>query len=62
MARIQTSGLGGNSGGSTTGNIDGGSANRVYLASQALNGGNAATTTFTAVLSGGNSTSIYVLG
>lgn len=61
MARIQTSGLGGN-GSNNVGNIDGGSSRRVYLPSQDLNGGNASTVSFTATLSGGNSSSTYILG
>lgn len=62
MARVQTSGLGGNSGTPTTGNIDGGSSVRVYLVSQDLYGGNATTVSFVAPLSGGNATSTYILG
>ena len=61
MARIQTSGLGGN-GAQAVGNIDGGSSIRVYLASQDLNGGNASTSSFVSSLSGGNSSSTYILG
>lgn len=61
MARIQTSGLGGN-GAQAVGNIDGGSSIRVYLSSQDLDGGNASTVSFTATLSGGNSSSTYTLG
>lgn len=61
MARIQTSGNGGGSV-QVGGNIDGGSANRKYLVPQDLYGGAANTTSFTAVLSGGNATSTYTLG
>lgn len=61
MARIQTSGLGGN-GAQAVGNIDGGSSRRVYLVSQDLNGGNATTSSFSAALSGGSASSTYVLG
>lgn len=61
MARIQTSGLGGN-GAQAVGNIDGGSANRVYLTSQDLNNGNSTTSIFVATLSGGNASSLYTLG
>jgi hypothetical protein len=41
MARIGSSGNGGSSGGSSTGNIDGGSADAIYLVSQVLDGGSA---------------------
>ena len=60
MARIQTSGLGGN-GAQATGNVDGGSADRVYLASQDLNGGGASSVA-TQYVSGGNASSTYAIG
>lgn len=61
MARIQTSGLGGN-GSQAVGNLDGGSANRDYLVSQDLNCGNATTVVFSAILNCGNASSTYILG